>query len=59
MMCPKCGSENYQLCNQSAQAEEEKYRQCQKCDHRWRENDWFGSMFESNQEEREDKKKRF
>ena len=59
MMCPKCGSENFKICNQTSQTEKEKYRLCQKCGHRWHNDDWFGSMFESDQEEWEEKTKRF
>lgn len=49
MMCPICGCERVKEGSDDGAEQVETFMSCEKCGHRWEQDDWFGAMFESDE----------
>lgn len=56
MMCPLCGCEEVEEGSDIAVETDEDIMICGECGHRWQQDDWFGAMFESEEDGREERR---
>lgn len=56
MMCPICGCEEVEEGSDIAVETDEDIMICGECGHRWQQDDWFGAMFESEEDGREERR---
>ena len=56
MMCPICGCERVEEGSDDGSEQVETFMSCEKCGHRWDHDDWFGAMFESDEDEKEERR---